>query len=167
LEKYVPVEDINKEMDVKEYDKPLGVDNNSGDDDKEEADDGPYTAFSDEPTEKHDKSVYGLPIDDTASEGPDEVGAVDTPNTEADYNSTKNEGPDKEPIEGIDDAEIHYGKYMTGLDARNNDTTTMLHMKPITTLLDEDTHPGLDPATDRRVGQETVPGLDLYSEEQD
>ena len=42
-EEHVPNKDINKEMDVNEHDKPLGIDNNSGDDDKEEADDGPYT----------------------------------------------------------------------------------------------------------------------------
>ena len=208
-EEHVPNEDIDKEMDVKEHDKPLGIDNNSGDDDEEEADDGSYTEFSDEPTEQYDKSVYGPPIDDTASEGPDEVGAISTPNTEADYNSTKT--PAKEPLEGIDDAEIHDGEYMIALNDRNNNTTTMLHLKPIspsiplpqdhhashlnsagsysgtpsmkadyspttrnsdhvtaslshvniTTLLDDGdaSRPaGFDPAADRQLGQETVPG---------
>ena len=75
-EGYVPGEDINKEMDVREHDKPLDTDNASEDDDEEEVDDEPYTELVDEPTERHDKSVYVPPIGDTASEGHDEVGNV-------------------------------------------------------------------------------------------
>jgi hypothetical protein len=42
-EDYVPDEGVNKEMEVRECDKPLDIDTASGEDDKEEADGGPYT----------------------------------------------------------------------------------------------------------------------------
>jgi hypothetical protein len=100
-EEYVLDEDINKEMDVREHDKPLNIDNTSGDDDKEEADDGPYTEFSYEPTEQHDKNVYVPPIGDAASEGHDEVGNVHKPDTETVNNSTKSGGPYEEPMRGL------------------------------------------------------------------
>jgi hypothetical protein len=99
---YVPDKDINKEMDVREHDKPLDADNASEDDDKEEADDEPYTELGDEPTEQHDKSVHVPPIGDTTSADHDEMGNVNKPDTEADNNFTKSGEHYEEPIEGVD-----------------------------------------------------------------
>ena len=126
--------DINEEMDVRKHDKPLDTDNAPKDNDKERADYEPYNGLGDEPTEQHDEGVYDVPpIDDIASEGHDEVEAVYKPDTEADKNSTKNGGPDEGPIKGVNGAKTHDGEYMTALDDRNNDTTTMqcLQLGPI------------------------------------
>jgi hypothetical protein len=72
-EEFVPNADINKEMDIREEDKPLETDDASGDDDNEEAVNEPYTEPGDELTMQHDKRVYVSPIGVTASEGHDEV----------------------------------------------------------------------------------------------
>jgi hypothetical protein len=74
----------------------------------------------DEHTEQHNKRVYIPPIDDTASEDPDESG-----------------GPNEEPTAGVEDAKTHRSTHqdsemtsMTAHDGRDEDTTTtMLHMK--------------------------------------
>jgi hypothetical protein len=142
-EEFVPNADINKEMDVRQDDKPLETDDTSEDDEKEEADDEPYTG----PGVQYDKSGYAPPIGDTASENHDEVGTVHKSDTEAENMSTKGGGPHEDPIEGIDNTEAHDGNYVTehvskpthqnskmsfmaAQDNRDTDTTTMLHMKP-------------------------------------
>jgi hypothetical protein len=59
------------------------------------------------------------------------VGNVHESDTEAENKSTKSGGPYEEPIEGVDNAKAHDGDYMAAQDDRDTDTTTMLHMKPI------------------------------------
>ena len=122
-------------------------------DDEEKAEHEPHTVFGEEPTEQHDESGQ------TASKGLDEVGAVYNPDTGANNNSTKIGGPDEEPLKGIDDARTHDEGYapeheskptcqdsnmtfMIAMDDRDTDTTTMLHMKPISssTLISQDHH---------------------------
>jgi hypothetical protein len=130
-------------MNIREDDKPPETDDASEDDDKEEVVDEPYTEPGDELTTQHYKKVYVSPIGVTASEGHDEVRIDYKPD-----NSTKSGGPHKEPIEGVDNANTHDGErapeyvsrdahqdskltFMTAQDDRANDTTTTLHMKPI------------------------------------
>jgi hypothetical protein len=139
-EEYILDDDINQDMDVREHDKPIDINDAYKDNDENQNRTFPTSSEkyvtiknpSSSSTRKKcdvlikklcdDKNGYVPPMGAAASERHDDISNVYKSDTEAKNKSTMSEEPYEEPVAEVDNNEAHDGDY----------TTTMLHMKPAT-----------------------------------
>jgi hypothetical protein len=143
-EEYVLDDDANQNMDVREHEEPIDINDAYKDNDENHNQTfstssekyvtvkSPSSTKGSSRTRKKcdvlikklcaDKIGYVPHMGDAASESHDDMKNVYNFDTEAKNNSTESEEPYEEPVAEVDNTEAHDGDY----------TTTMLHMKPVT-----------------------------------